>query len=368
MNIRTVTLALIFLTVTSCATTQKPLFKQGPNEISIMTYNVENLFDTQHDEGKNDYAYLPLSLKSNPKHIAECNKMEVERYKNSCLKNDWSEQALQEKMKRLAATILQVNNGKGADLVILQEVENLAVLNRLNREHLQAASYTQAILIDGPDKRGIDIAFLSRLPLKSPAILHKINYKGKNKDDTKWMNLSRGILEATFSLPDGTPLTVFGVHLPSLRNPSYWRQQAIEHLNRLKAKVPKSHIIIAGGDLNISKTEDRKNRLYKKHLSKSWLVSHQIGCKDCKGTEYYHRNRQWSFLDALLFDKRLQGHESMWTVDSKSIAIANKNIFQTSRFFTPARFSATSPVGVSDHWPLYARLKVRTANKGVHKQ
>ena len=28
-----------------------------------MTYNVENLFDTKHDEGKDDYTFLPLSFK-----------------------------------------------------------------------------------------------------------------------------------------------------------------------------------------------------------------------------------------------------------------------------------------------------------------
>ena len=31
--------------------------------ISVMSYNVENLFDTVHDQGKEDYTYLPLSLK-----------------------------------------------------------------------------------------------------------------------------------------------------------------------------------------------------------------------------------------------------------------------------------------------------------------
>lgn len=28
-------------------------------QMTIMTYNVENLFDTVHDENKNDYEFLP---------------------------------------------------------------------------------------------------------------------------------------------------------------------------------------------------------------------------------------------------------------------------------------------------------------------
>ena len=32
---------------------------------SVMTFNVENLFDNQDDVGKDDKAYLPASLKTN---------------------------------------------------------------------------------------------------------------------------------------------------------------------------------------------------------------------------------------------------------------------------------------------------------------
>ena len=31
--------------------------------ISVMTYNLENLFDTLHDKGKEDWTYLPLAVK-----------------------------------------------------------------------------------------------------------------------------------------------------------------------------------------------------------------------------------------------------------------------------------------------------------------
>ena len=30
---------------------------------TVMTYNVENLFNTTHDEGKDDWAYLPKASK-----------------------------------------------------------------------------------------------------------------------------------------------------------------------------------------------------------------------------------------------------------------------------------------------------------------
>ena len=50
--------------------------------ISVMSYNVENLFDSLDDPGKDDKAYLPYSLKQNEDHKEACNKVRVEKWKN----------------------------------------------------------------------------------------------------------------------------------------------------------------------------------------------------------------------------------------------------------------------------------------------
>ena len=57
--------------------------------VTIMTFNVENLFDTQHDEGKDDYTYLPLRAKDNAAHRARCARIERERWRRQC----WVDQA-----------------------------------------------------------------------------------------------------------------------------------------------------------------------------------------------------------------------------------------------------------------------------------
>ena len=61
-----------------------------------------------------------------------------------------------------------MNDGRGADIIALQEVENVAILERLRTEYLADSGYLPAILIEGQDIRGIDVAFLSRLPLAEP--------------------------------------------------------------------------------------------------------------------------------------------------------------------------------------------------------
>ena len=53
--------------------------------ISIMTFNVENLFDATHDAGKNDETYLPASEKKNSAHIEKCKKISVRRWRDQCL-------------------------------------------------------------------------------------------------------------------------------------------------------------------------------------------------------------------------------------------------------------------------------------------
>lgn len=64
--------------------------------------------------------------------------------------------------KRLtAAQILELN----ADLLCMQEVENLPTLKAFRSEYLADAGYTHALVIDGNDPRGIDVAVLSRWPI-----------------------------------------------------------------------------------------------------------------------------------------------------------------------------------------------------------
>ncbi len=348
--------AVLFL-LTSCATGGEQ-FSQKPGAVSVMTYNLENLFDTKHDEGTEDHSYLPLEKKQSRAHKQICKKIRHGKYRGQCYDMDWNKTALNRKMKRLADVILQVNNGRGPDLLIVEEIENMNVLNLLNDNFLKKAQYTTKILIEGFDKRGIDVAMLSRLPEYKKAELHKIPYKGKTDNDQKWMDRSRGILQANLLLPDKTKLSVFGVHFPSGSNPTYWRQQSLDHLNTLLGRLPKGTVAIAGGDFNINASEDD---LYKNEAGKKWIVSHLLGCEDCRGTNYYHTKRQWSFLDTLLFHKDFSPAKgkSNWEIVPKSIGIPNYSVYQKNRFMSPARFEVESPIGVSDHWPMFAILKPR---------
>jgi len=346
----------LVLFIVSCSTTPKAY---GPkdNAVTVMAYNVENLFDTQQDANREDYTFLPLRIKQTEDHRIQCQSVASSFRRRECLGMDWNENILNTKLSRLADVIQQVNNGHGPDVLIMPEVENINALHLLNR-HLKKAGYKEEILIEGPDLRGIDIGILSRLPQTEPAILHKIPFKPKSKGDAEWMARSRGILEATFRLPDQRKLTVFGVHLPSQANPTYWREQAIDYLNELKKSVPADHLIIAAGDFNITHEEDARSGLFRERVGQSWLISHYIGCGGCRGTHSYKGS--WSFLDVLLFDKSMgMNGTSSWVVDFESIRVPTQSRYQTNSFMSPARFDERNPVGVSDHYPILAVIKPR---------
>lgn len=335
---------------------------------TVMTFNVENLFDTEPDAGKEDHTFLPLSQKGGAEHKKRCAEAGSRFRQEECAALDWSEAVLQRKLANVGAVIRSAAAGQGADLVFLAEVENLKVLERLRREHLKEAGYRPAILIEGPDSRGIDVAMLSRFPLDGTPILHKIPFKMEDGRE------SRGILEARFKTQDGTRITAFAVHFPSPSHPRALREQALDFLNDLGAKAAKTaDVVLAGGDFNI-KAED-ESRLFRGIASYRWMVSHHEGCHQCIGTIYFQpfqgsqgrgkknagpprEEDSWSFFDAIMIYRQTERNKApQWQFDRSSIAVLNQLPIQKNADGTPARFDPKGGErGVADHFPVFSRI------------
>ncbi len=317
--------------------------------ISIMTYNVENLFDTLDDPKKNDETFLPKK-KKNKAVQKKCRATSRGRWLKDCLNTNWTTYMLSLKMKRLASVIKSYKGSKGSsagpDILLLQEVENLSVLKDFNKKHL---GYPNVILLEGPDRRGIDTAILSRLPSVKKPKLHLQKIKSQK---SKAFKATRGILEAFLKLPNGETLNVYSIHFPSQGSPTSARKQAISLLNKIAGSNKKLSLV--GGDFNITSKEDKSHKIFTKTLSKKWSVSHLIGCEKCKGSNYYHRTRSWSFFDALLFSHKFG---KTWKIDTKSINVFHETDVQENRFGSPARFDmGKHKTGVSDHWPVVAEI------------
>lgn len=315
--------------------------------IKIMTYNVENLFDTLDDPTKDDETFLPKKKKRSKKIQEKCKKAKKRHWVNDCLNTNWTTYKLDLKMSRLAKVIKAYN----PDILILQEIENLNLLSEFNKKHL---NYPSVTLLEGPDKRGIDVGILSKLQTEGSPKLHLQKMKPNAYFKKSRIKPTRGILEVTYRLSQKDNLSVFGLHFPSQGSPSEARKQAIKRLNEV-AKASSSKYKIAAGDFNITSSEEHKLSLYKKDLGKYWSISHLIGCKKCKGTNYYHPKRSWSFFDAILFNGFT--NKSEWKINKKSIQVFNELSLQNTKHKTPSRFNmGLSKYGVSDHWPVVAEI------------
>lgn len=319
----------------------------GGHAVTLMTFNVENLFDAQDDPDRADRDYLPLELKQTEEHRNACAELRFESWQDRCLNIDWNEDVVARKLAVIAATIRQVNDGRGPDVLALQEVENLSILERLRTEFLAESAYERAVLIEGNDSRGIDVAFLSRLPLAAEPQLHNLSFPAEFADrvaDT------RGILQADFEMPDGSILTGFAVHFPAPYHPTGMRVAAYDTLNRLQANLPDDRHVFAAGDFNTTSSEDGEKDMLDRFARPTWTVSNDL-CDGCPGTSYFPPDQSWSFLDMILW-RPCCGADATWQIRADSVQIANQTSAQVRDDGTPQRFRFPAGSGVSDHWPV----------------
>ncbi len=324
----------------------------------VLSYNVENLFDIEDDPDKDDQAYLPLEKKQTEAHQTLCKKVPQRKWREECLYQDWNQKNLDFKLEQLTKVLKAVNEGNGPEVVLLGEIENKNVLEKWRAGYLSGMEYS-IVHIEGPDRRGIDNAMLTRFPVKH-AKLHSIEIPKSLREKSTRGELYplRGILQVDLSLPTGEDLTVFLVHFPNPQHKKALRLLAIERLNQLIGTLPAERLYIAGGDFNISADEEARVGHYKK-LNEKYLVSHLVTKLAYPGTNYYAPKRSWSYLDALVFSKSLSPEsKSRWHVELDTIQTLKVGKFQVDSEGKPSRLViGPEPFGVSDHLPLIVRLQ-----------
>lgn len=178
--------------------------------VRIGTFNCENLF-----------ARFKFNSNIDP----------AEAVKNGFDINMISFDILNETEKKLTAKAIAALD---ADVLALQEVENLDVLKRFRSERLKNLKYTFAMLVDGNDPRQIDLAVLSRFPLVATRSHQHLR-------DGNSALFSRDCLEVDVRV-NGKILTLFVNHLKSMldkNNPSQGRKNTRSKRIKQAAEVKK---------------------------------------------------------------------------------------------------------------------------------
>lgn len=367
--------SLAFLSLMACSTTPDA---QAKTKLEIMSYNVENLFDTVHDEGKNDWTFLPSNTKGKK---AECEKIGYHRYRKSCFNINWTKKHLDMKLEQIKEVITKGRDGL-PDILALSEIENANVVGMLAKK----LGYENFEVSDSPDKRGVDLALL----WKSNSGLSKTDKREHViKGDYFKKKPTRNILEVSFKLNGKHPITIFVNHWPSLGNPTSTRLVAANTLrDRIQElqKENKGQNIIALGDFNTIPTNfphpfksvlEKDGALIDVH--EKYRSDRKIHWKEKNkmplGSYFYGRSMTWNLLDRVFVNGNLMNKTGLDLVLKSYQIYAPKFITKEYEYQkkdgynagtvvkgTPKRYShestSVSKLGYSDHFPLVFELRV----------
>ena len=114
MNKITVAVLAAFMTGCNPTKTEAETPAAETHAVTIMTFNVENLFDNKDDVGKVDETFFALSDKQSEEHKKGCAEIQVERWRDQCLNWDWNDAVIEKKLAIIAE--LDANPTFEADL------------------------------------------------------------------------------------------------------------------------------------------------------------------------------------------------------------------------------------------------------------
>lgn len=174
---------LILLLVALFATLSISAQKRPLNAYVIGFYNLENLFDTIDDPIKNDAQFLPDGDYS------------------------WGTLKYTNKQQKMAYAISQMP--KNLAILGVSEVENIDVLEDLVKEPAISDRNFKPILVEGPDRRGIDVGLLYNTKLFTPTNVTSTAIKSELEDFK-----TRDIL-CVSGLLDGEEIHILVNHWPS---------------------------------------------------------------------------------------------------------------------------------------------------------
>lgn len=304
----------------------------------IVAYNCENLFDTVHDHGKDDLAFLPSSTRR------------------------WNGFKYWRKLTHLSKTIIAAGEGLLPDLVALCEVENDTCMYALTkRAPLRWAGY-EYVMTDSPDRRGIDVALLYQ-----PGTFRLLSYQSyRIPVIPERQRPTRDILHATGMVRTMDTLDVFVCHLPSRaggrKATENFRCRVAAVIKRKAdsvAAVRQNPCVVITGDFN----DEPFNRSLLSFapdfvLLTDATLSGSYHPGEVKGTYYY--KGEWNRLDHILVNKSLYEKSHSFHLKPSVRArildfpflLEEDKTYRTSvpyRFYKGYRYNG----GYSDHLPVH---------------
>ncbi len=331
----------LFLIITPfIACTQSELTKTKGSQSIVVSYNVENLFDTINDPKKNDEDFLPSG------------------------KLNWTSKRYHDKLNKIGQAI--TNNGtEFPDVIGLIEIENGNVLNDLCQNTYLSKSDYAYVWYEGPDERGIDVAMLYNSKTTQILSSNAIPVILKSETDPN----TRDILHVYAKIND-VKIHFYVNHWPSRRGGQLesepFRMQAAEilkqHIQETLSKDSNACIICMGDFNDFPSNSSIREVLGASDFNpeiKSNLYNLMADDELAKDGTHFYQN-EWSMLDQFIVNRNLLAYamskESAQIVKYDFLFYTNKNgVKSPSRTYVGDSYKG----GYSDHLPI--RLTLQTA-------
>lgn len=296
-----------------------PLTSVHGQRFRVATWNIENAFDTVHDEGKDDHEFLPHAERR------------------------WHSGRYWRKLRGITQTLAAMELPA---LVGFQEVENDTVLRDLTRRTALWSARYKYVITDSPDERGVDVALLYNPKVFSLLSWHAVRIPSQEHG----LRPTRDILVANGMVGKDT-LHVCVVHLPSRRNNDRATRQnralAVNTLCNILDSLKGRKVMIMG-DFNAEPGDEIFTSLSQRLVT--LMPTDRKILNDKRGT-YYFRG-VWGYLDHILVSPELHRHSL-----GKATECRFPWLLRTEKQIPRRTYGGTSYLGgLSDHLPLTAEF------------
>lgn len=335
-----------------------PVDTEGQSSFRVLFWNVENLFDTTHDEGKEDYDFLPQGDKR------------------------WNKYRYNNKVKKLTEGICRAGKTDWPVMIGLAEVENeTAIKGLVHHPNLHRQQYNY-LITNSPDRRGINVALLYQSDFFKLVKQNELVVSSSTDSTFK----TRNILYAKGVLPTNEYLHCFVCHFPSKRGgakASEKRRVAASKRLRLSIdsifKIEQDPQILIMGDFNCEPKELAKEEMlntaspkeiHKEGGKKLFNLFHEHRKKDIPGSHVY--KRIWNQLDQIIVTRRLLTNKKMRILKESAENVVIPGAVEKSSFMKGGikpKATYQGPYykgGTSDHLPIKADF-VLTSKKDIKK-
>jgi predicted extracellular nuclease len=265
-------------------------------DLCVASWNVENLFDLEDDPSVElDEDFTPQSPKQ------------------------WTKERLDIKLSNLAKIIGKMNDGRGPDVLGLEEVENRKVVEMLVAKLAPLGRKYQIVHKDSPSDRGIDTALVY-----DAKVLELADSKFHFVDAEKTRDIIEAKLKRAGAGDDSAALYVFVNHWPSRNNDEWQRIMAAtvlrKRLDEILAADAQADIVMVG-DFNDEPDNVSIARFLRASTSPENLADGALYdttapiAADGKGTFVY--DDQWNLIDHIIVSPGLlDGEGFSWRTGS----------------------------------------------------